>query len=121
MAEHAGHQDPGQRAAEFWNRHHREAEGGAHDNFLNHPMIQAYVSLRAFGSLVGHLDIVIAELRSRSRPGDRVLSIGCGAAPKERALARALPDRRFVGLDIAAETVERTREECAVACARATC
>lgn len=101
------------RAARFWGERHRDVVADAHDNFLNHPLIQAYVSLRAFGSLVGHLDVVAAELRSRTHPGDQVLSVGCGPATKERALAKALPDRRFVGLDIAAETIERVRAECA--------
>ena len=42
-----------------------------------------------------------------------MLSIGCGAAGKERALARMLPDRSFVGIDIAAKTLDRVRGECA--------
>ncbi|MCC6782906.1 MAG: class I SAM-dependent methyltransferase [Planctomycetes bacterium] len=106
-------ESPNDRTARFWAERHRDLAADAHDNFLNHPLIQAYVSLRAFGSLVGHLDVVVAELRSRTRPGDRVLSVGCGPAVKERALARALPDREFVGLDIAPETVARVAAECA--------
>jgi len=101
-----------ERTERFWSERHRDLAADAHDNFLNHPLIQAYVSLRAFGSLVGHLDVVVAELRSRTAPGDRILSVGCGAAEKERVLARALPDRNFVGLDLAKETVERAAEAC---------
>jgi SAM-dependent methyltransferase len=99
------------RAAAFWDDRHRDAQGEAHDNFLRHPLIHAYISLRAFGQLVGHLDVVVAELRSRTRPGDRILSVGCGTASKERAIARQLPDRQFVGLDISPETVARASDQ----------
>ncbi|MBK8980476.1 MAG: methyltransferase domain-containing protein [Planctomycetes bacterium] len=92
------------RAAAFWNREHA-AGATTHDNFLSHPLVQFYISMRAFGQPVGHMDVVIAELRSRTRPGDAVVSIGSGPAHKERALARALPDRSFVGIDIAADIV----------------
>lgn len=105
--------DEVRRAADFWDERHRDAGGEAQDNFLRHPLIQAYMSLRAFGQIVGHLDVVVAELRNRTRPGDLVLSVGCGTAAKERAIARQLPDRRFVGIDISAETVERARREIA--------
>jgi ubiquinone/menaquinone biosynthesis C-methylase UbiE len=97
------------RSASFWNEQHA-LELPDHDNFLNHPMVQAYVSLRAFGQLVGHMDVVIAELRTRTDPGDTILSVGCGGAGKERALARRLPDRHFVGIDIAEEILAVTRE-----------
>jgi SAM-dependent methyltransferase len=99
------------RTAAFWDQRHRTAKGEAHDNFLRHPLIQAYISLRAFGQIVGHLDVVAAELQSRTRPGDEILSVGCGPAGKERALARKLPDRRFVAIDISPETVGRATQE----------
>jgi SAM-dependent methyltransferase len=107
--------DPGptdavRRAADFWNERHRTPEAEAHDNFLSHPLIQAYISLRAFGSLVGHLDVVAAEVASRTPRGGRVLSVGCGRAPKEIALAKKLPDRDFVGVDIAGDIVAAARE-----------
>ncbi len=76
-----------QTVASFWNDSHKDAAGGAHDNYLNHPLIQAYVSLRAFGSLTGHLDAAIQACRTNSDPGDTIVSLGCGAALKERILA----------------------------------
>ncbi len=103
------------RAAEFWNERHLDPAGEAHDNFLNHPLIQAYISLRAFGTLVGHLDVVGAEIRSRTQPGDRIVSVGCGRGDKERALARLVPDRRFLGIDIAADIVATAQRELAAA------
>lgn len=112
MTDSSSSTDPS-RAAAYWNESHAERAGGSHDNFQNHPLIQAYVSLRAFGSLVGHLDVVVAELRTRTAPGDRILSVGCGAAVKERALARALPDRHFIGMDIAEDALESTRQSLA--------
>ena len=104
--------DARQRVAEFWNRRHGIADDEAHDNFLTHPLVHAYISLRAFGDLTPHLDAVIGELRRRTRPGDRILSLGCGAAPKELAMAQALPDRRFVAGDIAEESLQRARAAC---------
>jgi len=89
---------------DFWNVRHRNPEEEDHDNFLNHPMVQAYSSMRAFaGTLIGHLDALIAELSRRTNPGDCIVSVGCGLAGKERSLAKAMPDRRVLGLDIADE------------------
>jgi SAM-dependent methyltransferase len=96
-----------QRVAEFWNRRHGITEDEAHDNFLTHPLVHGYISLRAFGDLTSHMDAVIAELRTRTRPGARILSLGCGAAPKELTMAQALPDRSFVAGDIAEESLAR--------------
>ena len=100
-------------AARFWNERHKDAAGEAHDNYLSHPLIQAYISLRAFGSLMAHLDAATHAIRSHTNPGDRVVSMGCGLAGKERVLAAALPDRQFVGLDIAGEIIDLAREEIA--------
>lgn len=97
--------------ARFWNERHKDAEGEAHDNYLNHPLIQAYISLRALGSLVSHSDAAIHAIRSHTNPGDHVLSLGCGIGIKERILAQAMPDRQFTGLDIAADIVEMGQEE----------
>jgi SAM-dependent methyltransferase len=106
-------QDRRDAVTRFWNENHDRAAGGAHDNYLNHPLIQAYISMRAFGSLTGHLDAAVHALRERTAPGDRVLSLGCGTAAKERVLAAALPDREFVGIDIADQTVRAAGEEIA--------
>ena len=97
--------------AGFWNERHQDAAGEAHDNYLSHPLIQAYISLRAFGSLTGHLDAAAEAIRSHTEPGDTVMSLGCGAAGKERFLAAKLPDRTFVGIDIADEIIEMANEE----------
>jgi SAM-dependent methyltransferase len=99
--------------AGFWDARHRDPVADAHDNFLAHPLVQTYISLRAFGSSLGHLDAAIHALRSRTRPGSKVLSLGCGLAVKERALARALPDRQFLAIDIAAAAVATAREQAA--------
>lgn len=98
------------RAAAYWDERHREAPTGGDENFLGHPLVQTYMSLRAFGQVVSHLEVVVAELRTRTRPGDLVVSIGCGGAVKERAIAQRLPDRRIRGIDISSTTVERARE-----------
>ncbi len=100
-----------QTVASFWNDSHKDAAGGAHDNYLNHPLIQAYVSLRAFGSLTGHLDAAIQACRTNSDPGDTIVSLGCGAALKERILAANLPDRQFIGIDIADQVIRQANEE----------
>ncbi len=101
-------------AARFWNTRHMDPAGEAHDNFLNHPLIQAYTSMRAFdGTLIGHLDALIAELGRRTQPGDLIVSVGCGLGEKERILAAGLPDRRIKGIDIAADIVSKACEEVA--------
>ncbi len=101
--------------AEFWNARHKDPGGEVHDNYLNHPLIQAYISLRALGSLVSHTEAAIHAIRSNSQPGDRILSLGCGRGGKERILASAMPDRQFVGLDIAKDIVEIAKKETAEA------
>jgi SAM-dependent methyltransferase len=101
------------RARAHWNQAHAQPELEAHDNIFSHPLIQAYASMRAFGGLYGQLDAVAVALRERTRPGEEVLSIGCGRAQKERTLARLLPDRRFVGIDIADEILALARAEIA--------
>lgn len=93
------------RARDHWNRSHVEEDGGLEGNFLNHPMVQTYISLRAHGTIDGHLKVLIAELRNRTAPGDQLVSVGCGLGDKERVLARALPDRHFLGLDFADSAV----------------
>lgn len=91
-----------ERAARFWDAQHA---AGAADSFLEHPLIQLAMSLRAFGSGRPHLDVAIDEIAARTRPGARILSVGCGPAAKERAICRALPDRTIVGIDLAAATL----------------
>jgi SAM-dependent methyltransferase len=101
------------RAREHWNATHAAPEVEAHDNIFNHPLLHTYVSLRAFGTLIGQLEAVVVQLKERTRPGDEILSVGCGLCSKERVLAQALPDRRFVGLDIADRTIATARTELA--------
>jgi len=97
------------RTAKFWDGAHLDDWHA--DSLLAHPLIQGYMSLRAFGANASHLDLAIREIARRSRPGARILSVGCGAAVKERAICAALPDREIVGIDIAAEALARTRIE----------
>jgi 2-polyprenyl-3-methyl-5-hydroxy-6-metoxy-1,4-benzoquinol methylase len=99
-----------QRTAAWWNKQQGDSKA-EQGNFLNHPLIHAYMSLRSYGLLVGQLEVVVAELQTRTRPGDRILSVGCGACPKEISLAQQLPDRHFVGIDIANETVQRVGKQ----------
>lgn len=101
-----------QQAANYWNATHA-VDGGDGVNFLNHPMVAGYTAIRAVGIWVGHIDIVIAELRTKTRPGARILSPGCGAGNKELALARALPDRYIIGGDIATAALQTGREAAA--------
>ena len=91
---------PRDRVVEYWSERHARSDHGKHDNFLSHPLVQGYVSLRAFGNLTPHLDAVITQIRERTQPGARIYSPGCGPADKEIALAKALPDRHFVASDI---------------------
>ena len=101
------------RTASFWNERHQDPETEAHDNFLIHPLVQAYLSMRAFGDLTGQLQAIETALRDRTKPGDRILSVGCGGAAKERVLAARMPDRRFVAIDIAGEVLDLARATCA--------
>jgi SAM-dependent methyltransferase len=96
------------RVVERWND-----AAGSPDTFLDHPLIQAYASLRAFGDLRSFTGTAIAEIGARTEPGARLLSIGCGLAIKERQLAAALPDRTFVAIDIADRALEMAREAAA--------
>lgn len=95
--------------ARFWNERHKDPAGEAHDNFLSHPMIQTYISLRAFGTMVSQMDTLALEIERRTDPGDRIVSVGCGRADKERFFAARLPDREFVAVDLANEIVEIAR------------
>ena len=100
-------------AERFWTARHADPKAEPHDNFLSHPLVSAYVSIRAFGSITAHLDAFAVAVRERTRPGARVLSVGCGPAGKERALARMLPDRQFEGMDLAGEVLDGARAEIA--------
>lgn len=103
------------RSRQYWDQTHAAPEVEAHDNIFSHPLIHAYVSLRAFGELTDHLDAFAVALRERTRPGEQILSVGSGLGVKERVLAAAVPDRHFVGIDIAPKTVEKAREQAAAA------
>jgi SAM-dependent methyltransferase len=104
--------DPGdnRKVIDYWENAH--AMGDA-DTFLAHPMVQAYVSIRADRSLAARLDVAGDEIERRTSPGDRVVSVGCGAAGKEMVLAQRFPDRQFVGLDIAEGTLANGRDTAA--------
>lgn len=95
----------------YWDTWH--AGDSPADSLLAHPLVQGYLSLRAFGSTRGHVAVAIEEIERRTEPGSRVLSVGCGGAGKEKAICRALPDRVLVGLDIASDTLARMRDEIA--------
>ncbi len=111
MDEHSEPKSPSEIVAGFWNERHKDAAGEAHDNYLSHPLIQAYISLRAFGSLTGHLDAATQAIRTYTAPGDTIVSLGCGAAGKESFLASQLPDRNFIGIDIADEIITMANEQ----------
>ena len=96
------------RTAAFWDAQH--ASTPIEENYLSHPLVSAYTSLRALGNLTSHLDVVIAELRTKTPSGARVFSPACGAGAKEIGLARALPDRHFVACDIADQALSIARE-----------
>lgn len=95
----------------YWDTWH--AGDAPADALLAHPIVQGYLSMRAFGSTRGHVAVAIEEIERRTRPGARLLSVGCGGAGKEKAICKALPDRSMVGVDIATETLERVRGELA--------
>jgi SAM-dependent methyltransferase len=102
-----------ERVRDYWNDVHQSGVIDAQD-FMSHPLVQTYTAMRAFeGKTVGQLDVAAAEIRSRTQPGDRVLSIGCGAAIKEEALAQRVPDRVFVAFDLADKVLEKARERIA--------
>jgi SAM-dependent methyltransferase len=96
------------RVVQRWNE-----AAGCPDTFLDHPLIQGYASLRAFGDLRSFTGAAITRIAARTRPGARLLSIGCGQAIKERQLAAALPDRTFVAIDIADRALALAREAAA--------
>lgn len=105
--------DEASRVVDFWTRQHEREDRGAHDNFLAHPLVQGYMSLRAVGGLMGLMDAVVNQVRDRTRPGARLFSPGCGRADKELLLAAALPDREFVALDITPGILDLARAETA--------
>lgn len=41
---------PDGRVIDYWNERHARPDHGTHDNFLSHPLVQGYVSIRAFGT-----------------------------------------------------------------------
>jgi SAM-dependent methyltransferase len=96
---------------DFWTRQHARQDLGTHDNFLAHPLVQAYVSLRALGGLVSETDALAVQIRERSRPGARIFSPGCGRARKELQLAATFPDREVVAMDITPEILDQARAE----------
>ena len=70
-----------------------QRDDGGRPAFLDHPLVQTYVSLRAFGVAARHLDAVIAEIRTRTPAGAHILCLATESGERERRLAAALPDR----------------------------
>jgi hypothetical protein len=79
-----------------------QRDDAAGPDFLRHPVVQAYVALRALGVLARNLDAVRAEIVSRTRPGARVLALIAGSGARERQLAAELPDRTFLFVPVEA-------------------
>jgi SAM-dependent methyltransferase len=100
------------RTAAFWDAEHRSS-AGIEGNYLSHPLVAAYTSMRALGNLTAQVDAIIAELRTKTAPGARVFSPACGTGGKEIALARALRDRHFIACDIADGALATAREAAA--------
>ena len=103
--------DASRRVVDFWTRQHGREDLGTHDNFLSHPLVQGYLSLRAVGGLISLMDALANQIRDRTRPGARLFSPGCGRADKELLLAAAFPDREFVALDITPRILDLARAE----------
>lgn len=78
-----------------------------HDDLLGHPLVHSYVSLRIWGSLVRHIDVLAAELRARTAAHGRVFSFALRGAKQELALAELLADRVIV---VAGTPVDRRDE-----------
>ncbi len=103
--------DASRRVVDFWTRQHGREDLGTHDNFLSHPLVQGYLSLRAVGGLISLMDALANQIRDRTRPGARLFSPGCGRADKELHLAATFPDREFVATDITPEILALARAE----------
>jgi SAM-dependent methyltransferase len=65
------------------------------------------------GQLTDGLLPIAGGLTDRLRRGIRVADIGCGTGHAINLLARAFPASEFIGYDIAADAIERAREEAA--------
>ncbi|MEO0479810.1 MAG: class I SAM-dependent methyltransferase [Planctomycetota bacterium] len=108
MSSEPTHEADNAATREFWN--HSHTAGSNEGNFLNHPVVQNYLALRSSGTNAQQLEVVIAEVKARTAPGDRILSVGVGPASKEIAIAGLIPDRIFVGLDLAEQALRKGRE-----------
>jgi SAM-dependent methyltransferase len=91
------------------------AHAASPDTVLDHPLVRAYMSLRALGEIVPHLSAVAQQIQQRTAPGARILSVACGTAGKEIALAGLVPDRSFVGVDIAEASLAQAESAAAAA------
>ena len=101
------------RVQDFWTERHGRSDGGTHDNFFSHPLVAAYVSLRAFGDLTGQMEALAVQVGERTRPGARLFSPGCGRAGKEIFLAARFPDHEIVTMDLTPAILEEARAEAA--------
>ena len=65
------------------------------------------------GQLLDGLLPLTADLPARLRQGILVADIGCGTGHAINLLARAFPASEFIGYDLAADAIDRAREEAA--------
>jgi len=65
------------------------------------------------GQLIDGVLPLTGDLPDRLRRGIRVADIGCGTGHAINLLARAFPASSFTGYDIAADAIERARDEAA--------
>ncbi len=65
------------------------------------------------GQLVDGVVPLAGDLPARLRRGIRAADVGCGTGHAVNLLARAFPASEFTGYDIAADAIDRAREEAA--------
>lgn len=100
-------------AEDYWRRRHEGRVDHAHDDFMSHATLMAWIAIRAVGRTETLAGIVAEALRPRTQAGDRILSVGCGAATKEMELAGRLPHLRFHAFDVSAPVVAAAAREAA--------
>jgi SAM-dependent methyltransferase len=96
-------------AAGYWREKHLGFRDHAHDDFMSHPILMAWIAIRGVGTNETFAGIVEKSLRKHVRPGGRVLSVGCGPGEKEMEIAAKNPDYFFEALDIEPDVIGRNR------------